>query len=85
MSPECAGRWASWCGGGPGQRGSAAGAGSGIPGFGPELDGEREEAVLPVVRLLLGLDGDDGDYGKNGDAGDSDGLVNDGDTRFSFR
>ncbi|WP_449352596.1 DUF5682 family protein [Streptomyces shaanxiensis] len=61
---------------GPGQRGSAAGAGSGIPGFGPELDGERAEAVLPVVRLLLGLDGDDGDYGKNGDAGDSDGLVN---------
>jgi len=51
---------------GPGQRGSAAGAGSGIPGFGADLDGERADAVLPVVRLLLGLDDDSDD-------GDSDG------------
>lgn len=42
---------------GPGQRGSAAGAGAaGIPGFGTDLDGDRADAVLPVVRLLLGLD-----------------------------
>ncbi|MFF4061568.1 DUF5682 family protein [Streptomyces sp. NPDC001668] len=43
---------------GPGQRGSAAGAGSGIPGFGTDLDADRADAVLPVVRLLLGLDDD---------------------------
>jgi hypothetical protein len=43
---------------GPGQRGSGAAAGSGIPGFAADLDSERADAVLPVVRLLLGLDGD---------------------------
>ncbi|WP_210591430.1 DUF5682 family protein [Streptomyces sp. GESEQ-35] len=43
---------------GPGTRGSTAAAGSGIPGFAPDLDRERADAVLPVVRLLLGLDGD---------------------------
>ncbi|MFD3621395.1 DUF5682 family protein [Streptomyces sp. NPDC058676] len=42
---------------GPGQRGSGAPAGTGIPGFGADLDIERAAAVLPVVRLLLGLDG----------------------------
>ncbi|MBV7697151.1 DUF5682 family protein [Streptomyces sp. TRM70350] len=42
---------------GPGQRGSAAAVGSGTPGFGAGLDVERADAVLPVVRLLLGLDG----------------------------
>ncbi|MFF7949962.1 DUF5682 family protein [Streptomyces griseorubiginosus] len=53
---------------GPGQRGSAAGVGSGIPGFGADLDGPRADAVLPVVRLLLGPDDDndlanaDGNY-----------------------
>ncbi|MER7566322.1 DUF5682 family protein [Streptomyces sp. NPDC097941] len=48
---------------GPGQRGSAAGAGSGIPGFGADLDSDRADAVLPVVRLLLGLDDNhDGDH-----------------------
>ncbi|MET7690094.1 DUF5682 family protein [Streptomyces sp. NPDC005483] len=41
---------------GPGQRGSAASAGSGIPGFGAGLDSDRADAVLPVLRLLLGLD-----------------------------
>ncbi|MEV0638886.1 DUF5682 family protein [Streptomyces sp. NPDC050619] len=47
---------------GPGQRGNAATVGSGIPGFAPELDIARADAVVPVVRLLLGLDGDgDGD------------------------
>ncbi|CAM5497172.1 hypothetical protein SPURM210S_06303 [Streptomyces purpurascens] len=41
---------------GPGGGGGSAAAGSGIPGFGPELDTARADAVLPVVRLLLGLD-----------------------------
>ncbi|NED84272.1 hypothetical protein G3I76_29785 [Streptomyces sp. SID11233] len=48
------------------RRGPAAGAGTGAgavpggstaPGFGPVLDGPRADAVLPVLRLLLGLDG----------------------------
>ncbi|MGW0595959.1 DUF5682 family protein [Streptomyces sp. NPDC002776] len=46
---------------GPGQRGGAAVAGGGVPGFAAELDQERGNAVLPVVRLLLGLDTDDDD------------------------
>ncbi|MFH8495679.1 DUF5682 family protein [Streptomyces coeruleorubidus] len=41
---------------GPGAGSSAAGTGSGIPGFAAELDTVRADAVLPVVRLLLGLD-----------------------------
>ncbi|MER6155021.1 DUF5682 family protein [Streptomyces sp. NPDC001868] len=44
---------------GPGQRAGAPAGGSGIPGFADELDADRADAVLPVVRLLLGLDGDD--------------------------
>ncbi|MET7731015.1 DUF5682 family protein [Streptomyces sp. NPDC005402] len=52
---------------GPGQRGSAVGAGSGIPGFGAGLDSDRADAVLPVVRLLLGLDdGHDDHDGHDG-------------------
>ncbi|MFC6842790.1 DUF5682 family protein [Streptomyces caelestis] len=41
---------------GPGAGSGAAGAGSGIPGFAAELDTVRADAVLPVLRLLLGLD-----------------------------
>lgn len=41
---------------GPGTRTGAAAAGSGIPGFATELETERADAVLPVLRLLLGLD-----------------------------
>ncbi|WP_338900323.1 DUF5682 family protein [Streptomyces sp. TG1A-60] len=41
---------------GPGERGSEAAGGSGIPGFAAGLDEDRADAVLPVVRLLLGLD-----------------------------
>ncbi|MET9758412.1 DUF5682 family protein [Streptomyces sp. NPDC006372] len=41
---------------GPAAGGGAATAGSGIPGFAAELDQVRADAVLPVVRLLLGLD-----------------------------
>ncbi|MDH6217446.1 DUF5682 family protein [Streptomyces pseudovenezuelae] len=45
---------------GPGRSGHTAVTGSGIPGFAAELDAGRADAVLPVVRLLLGLDGVDG-------------------------
>ncbi|MEU2281336.1 DUF5682 family protein [Streptomyces sp. NPDC013178] len=41
---------------GPGERGGAAGAGAARAGFADELDAGRADAVLPVVRLLLGLD-----------------------------
>ncbi|MFE7975338.1 DUF5682 family protein [Streptomyces shenzhenensis] len=45
---------------GPGVRGGASAVRpAGIPGFAPEPDTERAEAVLPLVRLLLGLDTDD--------------------------
>ncbi|MFI2430441.1 DUF5682 family protein [Streptomyces sp. NPDC018693] len=43
---------------GPGQRGGAAGTGAATPGFAPDLDLTRAEAVLPVVRLLLGARGE---------------------------
>jgi hypothetical protein len=41
---------------GPGAGSGATGVGSGIPGFAAELDPVRADAVLPVLRLLLGLD-----------------------------
>ncbi|WP_234393051.1 DUF5682 family protein [Streptomyces pactum] len=41
---------------GPQWRGRVTTAGSGIPGFAAGLDTGRADAVLPVVRLLLGLD-----------------------------
>ncbi|MFG2678496.1 DUF5682 family protein [Streptomyces sp. NPDC048392] len=41
---------------GPEARGSVTTAGSGIPGFAAGLDTGRADAVLPVVRLLLGRD-----------------------------
>lgn len=44
-----AGRTAAGAGGIPG-------GGATAPGFGPVLDGPRADAVLPVLRLLLGLD-----------------------------
>lgn len=43
---------------GPGRgSGGAGGLTGGVPGFGEEPDQERADAVLPVLRLLLGLDG----------------------------
>lgn len=36
--------------------GTVPGGGATAPGFGPVLDGPRADAVLPVLRLLLGLD-----------------------------
>ncbi|MFJ1734864.1 DUF5682 family protein [Streptomyces sp. NPDC088254] len=41
---------------GPEQRADVVGAASGTPGFAAEADRERADAVLPVVRLLLGDD-----------------------------
>ncbi|MFI9242483.1 DUF5682 family protein [Streptomyces sp. NPDC053086] len=44
---------------GPGDRtGQAAARGAAIPGFATEPDTGRADAVLPLLRLLLGLDGD---------------------------
>ncbi|TQL20670.1 DUF5682 family protein [Streptomyces sp. SLBN-134] len=45
---------------GPGARGGGAAAVSGAPGFAPGPDTARADAVLPVLRLLLGPGGDDG-------------------------
>ncbi|MEV6736017.1 DUF5682 family protein [Streptomyces sp. NPDC051104] len=45
---------------GPDARGSAAATGAGVPGFGADLDTGRADAVVPVLRLLLGLDGPGG-------------------------
>ncbi|MET7654443.1 DUF5682 family protein [Streptomyces sp. NPDC005486] len=41
---------------GPGSRDGGTGGGPGTPGFAAGLDAGRADAVLPVVRLLLGLD-----------------------------
>ncbi|WP_406172846.1 DUF5682 family protein [Streptomyces sp. NBC_00996] len=62
---------------GPGTRGSTAVAGSGIPGFAPDLDPERTDAVLPVLRLLLGPgESDTGDDHAGDDhVGDGNDLV----------
>ena len=45
---------------GPGARGGGAAAVTGAPGFAPGPDTARADAVLPVLRLLLGPGGDDG-------------------------
>ncbi|MEU2512718.1 DUF5682 family protein [Streptomyces syringium] len=48
--------------------GTAARGGGGAPGFGPDLDPERAAAVLPTMRLLLGLEtGEDTGTGAGGD------------------
>ncbi|MGW2936425.1 DUF5682 family protein [Streptomyces sp. NPDC001156] len=41
---------------GPGARETGAATGSGVSGFAPGIDTGRADAVVPVVRLLLGLD-----------------------------
>ncbi|MGW3444752.1 DUF5682 family protein [Streptomyces sp. NPDC001076] len=51
---------------GPGERLRGAGQSDGTPGFGAEADAERADAVLPVLRLLLGLDeGEDAEESDN--------------------
>lgn len=54
---------------GPGARSDTAAADSGIPGFAPDLDAGRADAVLPVLSLLLGLGAPAG-----ADGGDSPGA-----------
>ncbi|MEU2979721.1 DUF5682 family protein [Streptomyces hirsutus] len=65
---------------GPGAPNGSAATGFGAPGFAPGLDSGRADAVLPVVRLLLGLEEDprrgEGD-GRDTRTGEGDG----GDTR----
>ncbi|WP_435211603.1 DUF5682 family protein [Streptomyces sp. bgisy034] len=51
---------------GPGERPGAGGGGAGIPGFADEFDVGRADAVVPVVRLLLGLDRMETDEGAEG-------------------
>lgn len=54
--------------------GGAATAAGGIPGFGAELDGERADAVLPVLSLLLGVGAEAGaGAGAEGGLGSNDG------------
>ncbi|WP_432117045.1 DUF5682 family protein [Streptomyces sp. bgisy032] len=52
---------------GPGGGGGALTAGSGTPGFAADLDTARADAVLPVVRLLLGLDQEDDEQNTEND------------------
>ncbi|WP_406007192.1 DUF5682 family protein [Streptomyces sp. NBC_00637] len=56
---------------GPGKRGGGPGTASGTPGFAAGLDEGRADAVLPVVRLLLGLEPGRGP-GPGPDAGPAD-------------
>ncbi|MDT0461794.1 DUF5682 family protein [Streptomyces gibsoniae] len=58
---------------GPKAQGSAVAVGVGVSGFGPDLDAGRADAVVPVVRLLLGLDSP-----GNGDPGEPGGSDLDG-------
>ncbi|WP_328829609.1 DUF5682 family protein [Streptomyces sp. NBC_00252] len=44
---------------GPGKQTGTTAAVAGIPGFGAEPDAGRADAVVPVLRLLLGLDDDE--------------------------
>ncbi|MFJ7490666.1 DUF5682 family protein [Streptomyces sp. NPDC097727] len=55
---------------------TATATGSTAPGFGPGLDGARADAVVPVLRLLLGLD-----TGTGPDPGDVDPDNRDPDNR----
>ncbi|MGW4511454.1 DUF5682 family protein [Streptomyces sp. NPDC004393] len=55
---------------GPKAQGSVVAVGAGVSGFAPDLDAGRADAVVPVVRLLLGLDGPGG--GDPGEPGGSD-------------
>ncbi|MDQ0992581.1 DUF5682 family protein [Streptomyces sp. V3I7] len=54
---------------GPAERaGATVGGGTGLPGFAAEPDRERADAVVPLVRLLLGLDEIEADVGAGADA-----------------
>ncbi|MEU9974907.1 DUF5682 family protein [Streptomyces sp. NPDC051014] len=58
---------------GPGRRAEAPGAAGRTPGFAAEADEERAAAVLPVLRLLLGLD--DGTADRTADRTPDDDLT----------
>jgi hypothetical protein len=62
---------------GPGIRTSVEATGSGMPGFAPDLDTGRADAVLPVLSLLLGLDEPVGADAGAGAGADSDGDTDD--------
>ncbi|MCX4478865.1 DUF5682 family protein [Streptomyces cellulosae] len=49
---------------GPGRHDRTDNAAAGAPGFGPGVDESRADAVLPVLRLLLGPDGDGETHGE---------------------
>ncbi|MFE7033458.1 DUF5682 family protein [Streptomyces sp. NPDC057621] len=55
---------------GPGPRGGVADTVSGTPGFASNLDEDRAGAVLPVLRMLLGLDEAETEAEAGGDVGD---------------
>lgn len=57
---------------GPGERGGAGVGGAGMPGFADEFDVGRADAVVPVVRLLLGLDRMEMGEGADGGLGGND-------------
>ncbi|WP_105972784.1 DUF5682 family protein [Streptomyces geranii] len=59
---------------GPGERGSSVAGAAGVPGFAPDLDVRRADAVLPVLRLLLGTAPGSGAGVGAGGTGDN-GLV----------
>ncbi|NGO49090.1 hypothetical protein G6048_45800 [Streptomyces sp. YC419] len=62
---------------GSGTRGSGAATGSAIPGFATDLDTERADAVLPMLRMLLGLDDNDADDAPGNDTHDDNAHGND--------
>ncbi|MEV6779972.1 DUF5682 family protein [Streptomyces syringium] len=55
--------------------GTAARGAGGASGFGPDLDPERAAAVLPTMRLLLGLETGEGPGGDTGTGRDIDALT----------
>ncbi|MDN3296704.1 DUF5682 family protein [Streptomyces ficellus] len=63
---------------GPAANGGPARAEAAVPGFGAGLDEARADGVLPLVRMLLGMNQDSGDE-DGGDAGAmGQGAVNEG-------
>lgn len=53
---------------------AGSGSGSGIPGFAPDLDTGRADAVLPLLSLLLGLADPDADTGTGAYTGTGSGT-----------
>jgi hypothetical protein len=58
---------------GPAGAGSTAAVGTAPPGFAPGLDQARADAVLPVLRLLLGTDDADADATSGSGSGSDSG------------